>query len=166
MDRRYIAPDGSEIEAWQLTETSRYQDKLWPDWMDSRWFVTIDGDTWLDINGREIQVPGYAWIVYNGAQVDVVPAQAFEAYDKVVKEPPPAEEPTEQPTTLIDETPFDDALPVLQYLWEVGEAGGVEELRDELAKAIRIRTTWCVCAPGECKQQGNRWGCREESPLL
>lgn len=171
MDHRYTAPNGAEVQAYQITETSRYTQKLWPDWLDSRWFMTIDNQTWLDINGRELRVPDYAWVVNNGVEISVIDALEFEAYDKVVKEV--EMDPSTQ--DLVDSGGLPEAqalrisqdvvLEELKVLWEVGETGGADELKKELKKQIGSRMTWCTCPPGQCAE-AERWSCRENSPLV
>ena len=50
-DFRYTMPDGSVVEGFQMTEDMRYQEKKWPEWMNSRYLVTYDhGEHRLNIN--------------------------------------------------------------------------------------------------------------------
>lgn len=165
-DYRYTAPDGTEVEAWQLTETSRYQDKLFPEWLTSRMFMTVNGnEDWLVDGDAERRIPPYGWLVYNGVEVSIVDAMTFEGYDKVVKEQPP-EPPQEAPDQAPQADPLmDPVLAELKVLYEVGEAGGAEEVHKELKKAIGRRILWCNCPPGQCEQL-DRWSCRQESPLV
>jgi hypothetical protein len=160
MDRRYTAPDGSEVEAWQLTETSRYAQKEWPDWLDSRWFLTVDNETWLDLNGREIPLPDYSWITWNGVQAEVVNAMAFEGYVKVVQEAP-APDPQAQ-EALPPTNEYSELMSEILVVLELDEADG--DALAELKKVVAKRVTWCACAPGMC-EGGDRWSCRQNSPL-
>lgn len=162
MDHRYTAPDGSEVEAWQLTETSRYQHKDWPEWLDGRWFLTVDGDTWLDINGREIPFPDYSWLTWNGVQAEVVNAQAFESYVKLVPDLPVTPAAPEVETDLWEDdykTLMTDILVAL----ELGEEDG--DLLARVKAVVAKRVTWCDCPPGQC-EGGDRWSCRQNSPLI
>jgi hypothetical protein len=164
-DFRYINPEGIEVEAFQITETSRYQDKLWPDWLNSRMFMTVNGnEDWLVQGSEELKIPQYGWLVnHPSAGIQIVDAFSFEAYDKVVKEVPeelPEAEP-EQPRDPLQ----DPVLTELKVLYEVGEAGGSEAVHKELKNAIARRILWCNCPPGLC-EGGDRWSCRQKSPLV
>lgn len=163
-DYRYINPEGIEVEAFQVTETSRYQDKLWPDWLNSRMFMTVNGnEDWLVQGSEEIKIPQYGWLVnHPSAGIQIVDAFSFEAYNKVVKEPEPVVDPVMN--TLPDST--DSAVLLeLKVLYEVGEEGGAEAVHKELKNAIARRMTWCDCPPGIC-EGGDRWSCRQKSPLV
>lgn len=170
-DFRYIAPDGSEVQGWQLTETTRYQNKEWPEWMDSRWFMTVDGETWLDIGGTEMRVPDYSWIVKTETgDIQVVGYVAFEQYDKVVKEVIIETVDDNQAQSAAPEisgapSAHADVLSELKVLFEVGEAGGAEAVHAELKAAISRYVSWCDCPPNQC-QGGDRWSCRQNSPLV
>lgn len=177
-DHRYTAPNGSTVEAYQITEASRYTQKLWPEWIDSRWFMTVDGQTWLDINGNERPLPAYAWIVNNGGAIEVVEAQDFEAYDKVVKETPLEEIAEGNVDSLFNEKPpvirvdadmtralVDATYESLAGIFKIGSEHGAQAAMDEIRKRLMEATHWCNCAPGECKQSGGM-GCRQNSLLI
>lgn len=84
LDFRYER-DGITIEAFQLTAATRYQEGLWPEWMDSRWFMTVNNEEWLDINGNEMKVPKLGWICRSDAgNVEIKTAQEMELWQKVV----------------------------------------------------------------------------------
>jgi hypothetical protein len=91
-DFRYEMPDGSEVEAFQLTEATRFQEKGWPDWMDSRYLMTkesVDGGkktNWLNINDVETEIPVYGWIVNEGGRIYCVEYEVMEQAEKVVPE--------------------------------------------------------------------------------
>ena len=89
-DFRYEMPDGSEVEAFQLTEATRYNEKLWPDWFNSRMFMTADKEgkktQYLNINDVETEIPPYGWIVLEGGRIKVVDWEEMEHAEKVVPE--------------------------------------------------------------------------------
>lgn len=87
-DFRYTMPDGSEVEAFQLTPSSRYREKEWPEWMNSRYLVTYDhGEERLVIGNNEQVIPSYGWIVRDaGGTIKAVDYSVMEEADKVVKE--------------------------------------------------------------------------------
>jgi hypothetical protein len=164
-DFRYIAPNGEEVEAFQLTETSRYQDKTWPDWLNSRMFMTVNGtEDWLVEGSDERKIPQYGWLVKTAGGIQIVDAMAFEEYDKVVKEVV-EQEPIAADQALHGDPLQDPVLTELKVLYEVGEAGGSEAVHKELKNAIARRILWCNCPPGQC-QEGDRWSCRQNSPLV
>lgn len=162
-DFRYIAPNGEEVEAFQLTETSRYQDKSWPDWLNSRMFMTVNGtEDWLVEGSEERKIPQYGWLVKTAGGIQIPDALAFEEYDKVVKEV--VEEVYDEPELHGD--PLQDPVLIeLKVLYEVGEAGGSDAVHKELKNAIARRILWCNCPPGLC-EGGDRWSCRQKSPLV
>jgi len=171
-DFRYIAPNGEEVEAFQLTETSRYQDKSWPDWLNSRMFMTVNGtEDWLVEGSEERKIPQYGWLVNTAGGIQIVDALAFEEYDKVVKEPTAEELAAVAATMNQQEVPegtmtlHDPVLVELKVLYEIGEEGGAEAVHKELKAAIARRILWCNCPPGQC-QEGDRWSCRQNSPLV
>ena len=164
-DYRYIAPDGSTVEAWQLTETSRYQDKEWPAWLQSRWFMTVDNATWLDVDGEEMKLPELSWVVWEDGHVAVVDPYKFEEYQKMV----PEELITTEPNEVVMPPEAQNAtLDELKELWAVGETLGAEGVYAALKEAISRHTVWCSCPPGQCRLEpdADRWGCRSNSPLL
>ena len=87
-DFRYTLPDGTEVEGFQLTEQTRYREKDWPDWMDSRFLITYEGgEQRLIINDAETVIPKFGWIVkYPGNAIKAVDYTVMEEADKVVKE--------------------------------------------------------------------------------
>lgn len=166
-DIRYVDPVGAEVEAYQITDSSRYQNQLWPEWLSPRDFITIDGEAWLDLDGKEVKIPPYGWIVWNGVEKVVVGAMAFEAYDKVVKEPTMIDlvqaKPEQAPMVGPGAADFAELMLELQVALEVGLIDSGDGM-DALKKVITKRVTWCTCAPGQC-EEGDRWSCRKESPL-
>lgn len=88
-DFRYKMPDGSEVEAFQMTEATRYQEGLWPDWMNSKMLLTVEGGGgrkkhYLNINDVETEIPEYGWIVRRpSGSVVAVPYEVMEAATKV-----------------------------------------------------------------------------------
>jgi hypothetical protein len=83
-DFRY-EKDGAEIEAFQLTPATRYQESVQPAWFDSRWFMTVDNEEWLNVNGQEMRIPKYGWIARDrSGNITVRDAMEMEAWHKVV----------------------------------------------------------------------------------
>ena len=167
-DYRYTLGDRT-VEAYQITEASRYRQSEWPNWLDSRSFITIDGATWIDIAGKEQRVPDLAWIVLTETgNMEVVGSMEFENYVKLVKDAPDphliptAAEPVPEADTsdlLID---IQAAIQAAITLLKMGEA---DEALNVLTGTITKRVTWCTCPPGQC-EGGDEWSCREKSPLL
>ena len=95
-DFRYTMPDGSEVEAFQITPRTRYQEREWPPWMNSKWLMTVDKEEWLNINDVETPIPKFGWIVKlpNGT-VTVKSWDQMEHADKFVKEQPVVHPPAE-----------------------------------------------------------------------
>ena len=87
-DFRYTMPDGSVVEAFQMTPAARYAEKTWPDWMNSRYLVSYShGEERLIINNTETTIPKLGWIVKDaGGTIKAVDAEVMERADKVVKE--------------------------------------------------------------------------------
>jgi len=87
-DFRYTMPDGSEIEGFQMTKAARYQQKHWPDWMDSRFLVSYShGEQRLNINDVEQKVPDFGWIIKDATgTIKAVDYTVMENAEKVVKE--------------------------------------------------------------------------------
>lgn len=162
-DFRYTLGD-IEVEAYQITEATRYQDKLWPEWIDSRWFMTVDGATWIKLGGEELPFPYLSWLVNKDGAISVCDPFKFEEYSKVVPvEPETFDEPVEHTATVVS---GDDGL-----LFEVMAAfillkdGKTDEAALSLRVALSQRTQWCNCAPGQC-ENADPIGCREKSPLV
>ena len=85
MDFRYTK-DGVEVEGYQITDESRYQDKLWPSWLSSSDFLTVDGLHWIKLGVEEFPIPKFGWIVqHSDGHKTIVPALEFETYVKVVR---------------------------------------------------------------------------------
>lgn len=87
-DFRYVLESGEEVEAFQMTPESRYAEKDWPVWMDSRWLMTVEGEEWLNINDQEQKIPEYGWIMNSGGAVTAVPYTLMEKATKVVEDAP------------------------------------------------------------------------------
>lgn len=96
-DFRYVMPDGSEVEAFQMTEDMRFQEKQWPEWMHSNYLMTIDKQNWLNINDVETEIPNLGWIVRDaGGTINAVDYFVMEKAEKVVpNEAPVRDEPSE-----------------------------------------------------------------------
>jgi hypothetical protein len=117
--------DGELIEGFQLTPASRYQEKNWPEWMNSNWLMTIDGEEWLNINDVEARIPDLGWIVkMPDGSVTAVPHGYMETADKVVKEEAPS-----YPEAKVDEE-------ALLLLGSKLTGKSVDELRAEQTKTI------------------------------
>lgn len=166
LDFRYTIGD-IEVEAFQITETSRYQDKLWPDWMDSRQFLTVDGETWITLGSEEIKIPYLGWLVRGSSgQISVVDALDFEKYQKVVQNVTvlPLAVPTEV-ITLPAPVRDDELLADTKLVFEMLQMDSYDEARKLLTTMLSKRTTWCNCSPGLC-EKADPWSCREKSPLV
>ena len=89
-DFRYTMEDGSEVEAFQMTPASRYQEKDWPEWMNSRFLVSYNnGEQRLNINDTETTIPKFGWIVRQpGGAITAVDYSVMEKAEKVIEETP------------------------------------------------------------------------------
>jgi hypothetical protein len=94
-DFRYVMPDGSEVEGFQVTDASLFQDDESPDWMSSKMLMTkgsadsIKTVHWLMIGDTETEIPRYGWIIRDAAgAIRAVDYEVMEAAVKVVKELP------------------------------------------------------------------------------
>jgi len=126
-DFRYKMPDGTVIEAFQLTPATRYQEKTWPAWMNSKWLMTVDNKEWLNVNDTETEIPEFGWIVKHAdGRIGVMSYEQMEQADKVVKEQPVIHPPAE-----VDE---DKLLDLASKL--TGKS--VEELREEQLREGRV----------------------------
>lgn len=87
-DFRYTLPDGSEVEAFQMTDQTRYREKDWPAWMSSKFLVTYEGgEQRLIVNDFETVIPKFGWIIRRaGGEITAVGYEVLEAAVKVVKE--------------------------------------------------------------------------------
>ena len=98
-DFRYTLGD-EEIEAFQMTEDMRFQEKNWPEWMQSSYLMTIDGVSWLNINDVENEIPSYGWIIRrSNGHIHAVEYSVMEKAAKVV----PDEEPVRDKPSEVDE---------------------------------------------------------------
>ncbi len=87
-DFRYTMPDGTVLEAIQVTEGSRYDEENWPDWLSSRMFMTTEDDAgnkkhYLTINDVETEIPPYFWLVKGGD--NVVRVESWELMEQATK---------------------------------------------------------------------------------
>lgn len=93
-DFRYVMADGTEIEAFQMHEGSRYQEGGWPEWMDSKMLMTKvnnEGQSthWLNIADVETEIPPFGWIVkHPSGTIGVLDYETMEAASKVVRDVP------------------------------------------------------------------------------
>ena len=170
-DFRYTIGDKT-IEGYQITEASRYQDKLWPEWLDSRDFISVDGQNCIKIAGEKLPLPDLSWIVRDATgHMSIVDALEFENYVKVV--PLVAERfneiPADIPSAGMTMPATDDGLlldcKVVFGMLKIGSPEASQEALKHLTTMLSSRTKWCTCAPGQC-QKLDVWGCREKSPLV
>lgn len=166
-DFRYTL-DGAEIEGYQITDASRYQQSEWPDWLDSRNFLTIDNDNWIVINGEELPIPELGWLVkHKDGRMTIVDAFAFENAVKVVPHVP---ETFDLPTTeefterLLGQD--DKLLAEVTMAFEMMLEGEHSAAQSILRNSLSDRTVWCECTPGNCQKTGGKLGCRVNSPLV
>ncbi len=174
-DFRYTIGDKT-IEGYQITEASRYQDKLWPEWLHSGDFLTIDGATYIDMAGEEVPIPDLAWLVRDATgAMSVVDALEFENYVKVVPHVPETfDEPilvpgatvpyAEMAAPIADDTLLIDCKVVFAML-KIGSPEACQEALNHMTTMLSSKTSWCNCAPGQCEKL-DVWGCREQSPLV
>ncbi|KPK72263.1 MAG: hypothetical protein AMJ84_04565 [Acidithiobacillales bacterium SM23_46] len=90
LDFRYTMPDGSQVEAFQMTEATRYQEGLWPEWMNSKMLLTSEGDGgrkkhYLNVNDVETEIPEYGWIVNRDGNISAVGYEVMETATKVTR---------------------------------------------------------------------------------
>ena len=100
-----------EIEAFQVTDASLFQDDLSPDWFNSKMLLTKSGaDTtkakhWLIVNEVETEIPPYGWICRDASgSIYVNDYSVMEAAEKVVKEIlkiPPVALPMTKPALML-----------------------------------------------------------------
>lgn len=88
-DFRYTMADGTEVEAFQMDEGTRYQDGDWPDWMNARFLMTVDGENgreqWLNINDKESRIPKLGWVVqFPSGNIKAVDWSVMEEATKLV----------------------------------------------------------------------------------
>ena len=161
-DFRYTIGDVT-VEAYQITESSRFAQKLWPEWLDSRSFLTIDGAAWFVLDGKEVEIPALAWIVRQpSGQLSFVDALDFENYAKVV--PHVLEVFDDASAAAVPAAPVDDdLLAEVREAFEMLQMGEDESALKRLRDSRAARAGWCECAPGLCDKQ-DKWGCRQHSP--
>ena len=166
-DFRYTIGDKT-VEAYQLTDSSRFQQALWPDWLDSRWFITIDGAPWFELNGQEVPIPDLAWVARDSAgNMSFIDALEFENYVKVVPHVAEVFEPTVEPGAAVAAPPAvdDTLLAEVKLAFGALQHGDSELALGILKSALTTRAVWCTCAPGQCEEL-DPWICREKSPLV
>ena len=160
-----------EVEGYQITESSRYQDKLWPDWLNSKDFMTVDGAPWITLQGKELRIPPLAWIVRDASgNRSIVEALDFENYVKVVPNVPPSVQlaavpdlPVEGP--VIHSVHDDELLLDVKVAFELLQLSQYDEALKVLRVALSSRAQWCNCSPGQCEKL-DPWSCRDKSPLV
>ena len=173
-DFRYTIGDKT-IEGYQITEASRYQDKLWPEWLDSRDFITVDGQNWIKMAGEELPLPDLSWIVRDATgHMSIVDALEFENYVKVVPyvpetfDEPPVAPPIAGIAGIVAPATDDGLLldcKVIFGMLKIGSPEASQEALKHMTTMLSSRTSWCNCAPGLCEEL-DVWGCREQSPLV
>jgi hypothetical protein len=184
-DFRY-EKNGRTIEAFQMTSAARYQQKDWPEWMDSHWLMTVDDQEWLNYNDKESIIPSLGWICQGETGVFVLDAMEMEKWVKVVQEAPPViHPPADRPdvpvlasvTSLVPEVRLDSlaigtgdlmnsitqAIVLLKASNDLPQPA--IEAEEILVKAMLGRVAWCDCAPGRCEGV-EILGCRHNSPLV
>jgi hypothetical protein len=193
MDFRYKMGD-TQIEGYQITPASRWQQKLWPDWLvmqrlpdeTNAMYSAGDGsdDLLIALPGGDAVIPPLAWVIKAvDGTLSVVDAMDMEAWVKVVPVPDPVVHP---PADGVPNAAPAVALKPVPTLENV--AGDTTEMRAEMMATIVLlqhdeagqaleylkgrmaaRTLWCKCAPGECEDEGaveHDMGCRLHSPLV
>jgi hypothetical protein len=167
-DFRYTIGDQT-VEGYQITEVSRFQEKLWPDWLNSNQFMTIDGHPWITLNGEEeVPIPDLAWVVKDANGImSLVDALDYENYVKVVPEPEYVPSLIAVPTEIHTQAvvPDKELLLEVKVAFEMLQMGNAEEALKALQATLSSRADWCECAPGQCEKL-DMWGCREKSPLV
>ncbi len=191
-DYRYTLGD-IELEGYQITPLTRFQEQLWPDWLKmkrlddelNRVFTISDKPSvlWLSLPTGDAELPELAWIVkYADGHYGIVDALDFEEYSKVVPNPPPViHAPADGGVAPLSAATVENvvgdvtemgnemmsAIKLLQAVNEDGQDSlppKAEEALDYLIHALGRRTKWCNCPPGQCAGN-NEAGCRINSPL-
>lgn len=93
-DFRYTMPDGSEIEAFQLTPQSAWKLEDWPPWLQKQ---TMSGETnrvyrpvgdagslYISLSTGEYAIEENAWIMHIGGELNVCSRDQFHPAEKVV----------------------------------------------------------------------------------
>lgn len=145
-DFRYTLGD-VEIEAYQITPASRWQDELWPDWLtkqrltDDKNCVYTNADNpdvlWLALPGGDVELPYLAWVVKHASgKLGYIEALEMEEYTKVVPIPPPV---VHAPADGIPDLASVTVLkPVATEESLKNISGDVTELRNEMLSAIKM----------------------------
>jgi len=194
-DFRYVSvdDDGSkfEIEAYQISQRSRYQNQEWPPWLkmqkrpDDMNAVFCDSSSpdnlTLALPGGERLLSTNNWVVqFKNGDLSVITDGDFQNFSKVLPVPeapfiPPADHP-DMEDPRIKEVPILAAVPdIAPDVEELENAvcAALQKLASEdaeaaqliLAQAMSERVTWCDCAPGSCAE-GPVLSCRRNSPLV
>ena len=194
MDFRYVYDaTGREVEAFQITPKSRWDNAHWPEWMQMQKrpgdlnavfsFSDNPDVLWISLPTGEQLIDPLGWIVLDG-EMRIWEALAFdETHSKVVPVPDlPA------PLPAADGVPDEvSVLSVVPLTTKPAESEEVAEYRAAIFEAIKMievdtegsalaalnhlkggmskRTEWCDCMPGQCDGR-DIWGCRQKSPLL
>ncbi len=158
-DFRYTKGD-LEIEAYQITPASRWQDEQWPDWIKKQRLaddincVYTNADNpevlWMSLPEGDVQLPYLAWVVKHASgDLGFKEALEMETWVKVVPIPPPTVHP---PADGIPDVAAVTVLkPVLTEESLKNISGDVTELRNEMLSAIKmLQDVWD--GPGETLQ--------------
>ncbi len=193
MDFRYVYDaTGREVEAFQITPKSRYDNEHWPDWLQMQhgpgdvnavFSLSDNPDVlWISLPTGEQMIEPLGWIVKDG-EMRIWEALAFdETHSKVVPVPdlpaplPAADGVPDEVSvlTLVKPEVADTSKEVEEYrsaifeaikMLEVNTEGSALAALNHLKGGMASRTEWCDCMPGQCKD-GDIWGCRQKSPLL
>lgn len=145
-DFRYTLGD-VEIEAYQITPRSRWQDQLWPDWLkkkrlndDKNCVFTLSDNPdvlWLALPDGDVELPYLAWVVkHANGNLGYMEAMLMEAYTKVVPVPTPV---VHAPADGIPDLASVTALkPVVNEESLKNISGDTTELRNEMLSAIKM----------------------------
>lgn len=194
MDFRYLTTEGGrEVEAFQITPKSRWDNVHWPEWLQMQnrpgdlnavfSFSDNPDVLWISLPTGEQMIEALGWIVKGtDGELRIMEALAFDdTHSKVVPVPdPPA--PLPAADGLADEVPTLTAVPkaadtseeVKEYraaifeaikMLEVNTEGSALAALNHLKGGMGARTDWCDCMPGRCEDR-DIWGCRQKSPLL
>ena len=193
MDFRYIDDaTGREVEAFQITPKSRWDNVHWPKWLQMQKrpgdlncvfsFSDNPDVLWISLPTGEQMIDPLGWIVKDG-EMRIMEALAFdETHSKVVPVPdPPAPLPAADGLpdeisvlTVVKPEVADTSDEIAEYRAAIFEAIKMLEVETEgsalaalnhLKGGMSRRTDWCDCMPGRCEER-DIWGCRQKSPLL
>ncbi len=192
MDFRYLDASGREVEAFQITPKSRWDNAHWPEWLHMQKgpgdlncvfsFSDNPDVLWISLPTGEQMIDPLGWIVKDG-ELRIMEALAFdETHSKVMPVPePPAPLPAADGIpdeisvlTVVKPAVADTSDEVNEYRTAIFEAIKMLEVETEgsalaalnhLKGGMASRTDWCDCLPGRCEDR-NVWGCRQKSPLL